>query len=234
MLTLIPEKLRGRYPPPGWTGNGIEPWGLQPDPVGADGNVFFRGWLNLLLGMRRYVSGKADQDVPFDVSGYRNRQFSWTHRRIAELISAQFVSRPQGPHCENTKIWPFCVSASGLGLKLYDALLGTKVHAPFPNWVEYARKNYMELDRDGNLAWFLLYYDPIQQRAETFAQHLTAYSAITVLLYLSPQDRAFAEQLYTLSMRLLAWSDPRRPVVQLVDHPLGVACSLFIARELGD
>ena len=70
------EKLRGRYAPPGWTGNGIEPWGLQPDPVGADGNLFYRGWLGLLLGMRRYVSGKADEDEPFDVTGYRNRRFT--------------------------------------------------------------------------------------------------------------------------------------------------------------
>jgi hypothetical protein len=234
MLALIPEKLRGRYAPPGWTGNGIEPWGLQPDPIGADGNVFYRGWLNLLLGMRRYVSGKADQDERFDVTGYRNRQFTWTHARIAALISAQFAARPQGPHCENTKIWPFCVSATGLGLKLYDALLGTTFHAPFPRWVEYVRKHYMEIDRDGNLAWFVLYYDPIEQRAETFPHKVTAYSALTVLLYLYPQDRAFAEQLYTLSMRLLAWSDPSRPVLDLVDHPLNLATALFIARELGD
>jgi len=56
----------------------------------------------------------------------------------------------------------------------------------------------MEIDRDGNLAWFVLYYDPIEQRAETFPHKVTAYSALTVLLYMYPQDRAFAEQLYTL------------------------------------
>ncbi len=113
-------------------------------------------------------------------------------------------------------------------------MLGTSVHAPFPRWVEYVRKHYMEVDRDNNLVWFALYYDPIEQRAETFPHKVTAYSALTVLLYLYPQDRAFAEQLYTLSMRLLAWSDPRRPVVQLVDHPLNLATALFMARELGD
>jgi hypothetical protein len=133
--------------------------------------------------MRRYVSGKADQDERFDVTGYRNRQFTWTHARIAALISAQIAARPQGPHCENAKIWPFCVSATGLGLKLYDALLGTTLHAPFPRWVEYVREHYMEIDRDGNLAWFVLYYDPIEQRAETFPHKVTAYSALTVLLY---------------------------------------------------
>jgi len=144
MLAFIPEKLRGRYAAPGWTGNGIEPWGLQPDPIGADGNLFNRVWFNLLLGMRRYVSGKAEQDTPFDVTGYQNRQFTWTHARMAALISAQMAARPQGPHCENTKIWPFCVSSAGLGLKLDDALLGTKLHTPFPRWVDYCRKHYMK------------------------------------------------------------------------------------------
>jgi hypothetical protein len=38
--------------------------------------------------MRRYVSGEADQDTPFDVTGYRNRLFTWTHARMAALISA--------------------------------------------------------------------------------------------------------------------------------------------------
>ena len=35
---LIPKDLWGRYDVPGWTANGIEPWGLQPDPIGSDGN----------------------------------------------------------------------------------------------------------------------------------------------------------------------------------------------------
>src|SRR5258708_2624912 len=114
-LAFIPEPLRGRYAPPGWTGNGVEPWGLQPDPCGADGNVFYRGWLNLLLGIRRYVSGEASEHLPLGITGYQNRQFTWTHARRAEFISAQCRARPQGPHCENTKIWPFCVSAASSG-----------------------------------------------------------------------------------------------------------------------
>src|SRR5260370_3339045 len=73
---------------------------------------------------------QGDQDERFDVTGYRNRQFTWTHARIAALISAQWAARPQGPHCENTKIWPFCLSAAGLGLKLFVALLCTPVPAP--------------------------------------------------------------------------------------------------------
>ena len=41
IMAGIPERLRGNYNRFGWTGNGIEPWGLQPDPVGADGYLFF-------------------------------------------------------------------------------------------------------------------------------------------------------------------------------------------------
>ena len=52
-----PERVKGNYDAPGWTANGVEPWGLQPDPIGADGNLFFRGWLNLVLSIYKYVSG---------------------------------------------------------------------------------------------------------------------------------------------------------------------------------
>jgi hypothetical protein len=42
---LIPDHLWGEYDAPGWTANGIDPWGLQADPIGSDGNLFFRGFL---------------------------------------------------------------------------------------------------------------------------------------------------------------------------------------------
>ncbi|MDC3239327.1 hypothetical protein OAT88_01435, partial [Gammaproteobacteria bacterium] len=51
MYAFWPERLRGNYDAAGWTANGVEPWGLQPDPIGADGNLFFRGWLNLVLSI---------------------------------------------------------------------------------------------------------------------------------------------------------------------------------------
>jgi hypothetical protein len=64
---LIPKDLWGRYDAPGWTANGIEPWGLQPDPIGSTGNLFFRGFFNLMLAIHREVSGEATWDRPFEV-----------------------------------------------------------------------------------------------------------------------------------------------------------------------
>ena len=48
-MATLPPNLRGNYNRFGWTANGTEPWGLQKDPIGADGYLFFRGWFHLLL-----------------------------------------------------------------------------------------------------------------------------------------------------------------------------------------
>jgi hypothetical protein len=230
-LCCAPESLRGRYPLPGWTGNGIEPWGLQPDPIGADGNLFYRGWLNLTLGIRRYLSGEETEHRPFEVTGYRNRRFEWTHSRVAHLLSHQFAERPQGPHCENTKIWPVCLTAAGLGLYLYDQLLGTDLHAPFPRWVEFAREHYMGLKPNGDLDWFAFYYDPIAEQVGTLHE---PFNAMVLLTMLHPQERAWGTQLYELCMRAIGFSDPHLPVVQIARDQRMVITGLVMAREVGD
>ena len=60
------------------------------------------------------------------MAGLDDRTFAWTHRGIAEYLGKQWAQTPHGPHCENTKSWPFCLSAAGLGLQLTDATLGTR------------------------------------------------------------------------------------------------------------
>ena len=68
----------------------------------------------------------------------------------------------------------------------------------------------------------------------TFPEKTTAYSALDPMIYLYPQDRAFIEQLYTLSMRLLGWDNPKLPVIDLMNSPLNLATALLMAREFGD
>jgi len=233
-LGLAPEHLRGRYPLPGWTGNGIEPWGLQPDPIGSDGNLFFRGFFNLLLSVYRSISGDQRWERPFEVTGYRDRRFSWTHHQITELMESQFRSQPQGPHCENTKIWPYCVSAAGLGLQLYDSVHSSDRHACFGQWLEYAKRHYMSTKRSGELDWFALYYDPVAQALCAVPGPASAVSALAVTPYLLPQDPQFTTQLYELALANLGWSDHSKPLLQLLDDPRGLSIALFIANELGD
>jgi hypothetical protein len=153
---------------------------------------------------------------------------------MARFISAQMDARPQGPHCENTKIWPLCVSAAGLGLKLYDTLLDTSLNEPFLRWIEFAKQHYTGRTRRGDLDWFTLYYDPVEKKAATGPGPVTAHSAITVLLYLHPQDPDFTTELYEMAMTKLGWNNPRIPVIQLAADPQMVASALWMAREVGD
>lgn len=230
---LIPEHLRGRYDVCGWTANGVEPWGLQPDPIGADGNLFFRGFLNLLLGLYRYIAGDDRWDRPFPVAGYRDQTFEWSHSRISEFLSLQMEERPQGPHCENTKIYPHCVSGAGAGLQLYDALRGTETGHPFHRWLDFAKQHYMRI-KNGKLAWFATYYDPLEQVAHVMPGQGSALMMLESTPGMYPADRDHMQSLYEMAMRQLGWSDPRKPIVRLLADPRPVGRALFLAREFGD
>ena len=84
--TLIPEEFWGDYDAPGWTANGIAPWGFHMDPIGADGNLFFKGWLNLTQSLHTYVSGYDKWASPFDLAGAYSSKFEWTQHQLADHL----------------------------------------------------------------------------------------------------------------------------------------------------
>ena len=104
---LIPEALWGDYDVPGWTANGIEPYGVQMDPVAADGMLFFKGFFGLLLGLHRYVSNDPKWNSPFEMIRDGEHTFTWTHSGVMSHLAEQWHGRQMGCHCENTKIWPY-------------------------------------------------------------------------------------------------------------------------------
>jgi hypothetical protein len=95
---LIPSHLRGEYDVPGWTANGVEPWGMQMDPVGANSNLFFKGWFLVILGLYRYVSGDDTWNQPFDMIRDGEHTFTWSHSEIARHLTEQWSRRPEGCH----------------------------------------------------------------------------------------------------------------------------------------
>ena len=223
VMQAIPERLRGRYNRIGWTANGIEPWGLSPDPIGSEGNLFFRGWFNLLLGIYKYVSGDDKYERPFSVTGYGDERFEWDQHRIAALLESQYRERPEGPHCENTKIWFPCNSAAGLGMYLYDRVYGRDTHRPVQGWLEYARDNFIGMSRDGRLEWVTSYYDPIVNHKANGGPG----AGVGVAFLLLPQDREMATLLYESAANALGWNDPS---VEIRASTTGTV----MARELGD
>jgi hypothetical protein len=102
---LIPAERWGRYDVPGWVANGVAPWALSWDPIAADGNLFFKGFFSLILGLHRYVSGDDRWNRPFEMIRDGDHTFTWTYTGIVEHMARQWAGRAEGVHCENTKIW---------------------------------------------------------------------------------------------------------------------------------
>lgn len=233
-LVFMPEHVRGRYDPPGWTANGVEPWGLQPDPIGADGNLFFRGFFNLLLGTYSYVSGDDKWEKPFEVTGYNDRLFQWNQHSITEFIEDQWSERPQGAHCENTKIWPYCLSAAGLSLQLYDKLFERKTHWVYDEWIEFAKKHFTSRNAGGDITSFAFYYDPLEKFAYSPPRGVSGYSMLAPLFYLYPQAQEFGVELYEAGINELGWNNRTKSLVQAFDDPRWIVMTLMLAREIGD
>ena len=103
---IIPAGRWGEYDVPGWTANGIEPWGLQWDPIGADGNLFFKGFFLVLLGLFLRTTGDHKWNRSFEMIRDGENTFTWSHSAIAQFLADQWRAVPKGPHCENTKVWP--------------------------------------------------------------------------------------------------------------------------------
>ena len=228
---LIPEEFWGHYDAPGWTANGVAPWGLQPDPIGADGNLFFKGWLNLTQALHTYVSGKDKWASSFDLAGVNSARFEWTQHQLVDHLYETWTKTPMGPHCENTKAWPFCLSAAGLGLKMYDNIFDKGAHSAYKSWLDYTKDKYYGFDKKGTLQWVTMYYDALKNHHHK----IPPAHALAIAFYAKPQAPEFAELLYREGVRFLKWDDPNEPVsgqIGLADRML--ALGLSISKEFDD
>jgi hypothetical protein len=223
IMGQIPEALRGKYNRFGWTANGIEPWGLQPDPIGADGYLFFRAWFLLLLATHKYISGDDKWARPFKVTGYHDETFDWDMHRIAERLESQYRAHPEGPQCENTKIWVFCNTAGGLGMHLYDKVFGKNSHRAFENFIGYTRENYMKVGSDGKLQSITSYYDPV----EKFHFGGNPVGGLNVAHLMLPQNPELGRFLYEAVANAAGW---RTGTGEVRANSTG----LVMSKELGD
>jgi Linalool dehydratase/isomerase len=223
---LIPEHLWGSYDVPGWTANGIEPWGLQMDPIGADGNLFFKGFFLVMLGLHLRTTGDDRWNDPFDIVRDGENTFTWFHTAIADHLHQQWQEKPDGCHCENTKIWPYCLAGAGLGLQLHDLLRGTDHHEVFRRWwTDVCRDRYLHLDGDELPPIVTLYYDPI----EDVAHEIPTFAGMVPAIYLAPQEPEGARRLFEAGMSQLGLWEPSGPVI--LPGPRTSATALWLARE---
>jgi hypothetical protein len=222
---LIPAAHWGNYNVPGWTANGVEPWGLQWDPIGSDGNLFFKGFFLVMLGLHRRVTGNARWDAPFDIVRDGEHTYTWWHTKIAEHLATQWRAHPEGCHCENTKIWPYCLAGAGFGLQLADLAFSTDHHEAFDIWWQHARREYLHLDGDELPAAVTFYYDPI------IDEHLElpAIGGAIPAIYLAPQVPDEARRLWDAARAQMGLLEVSGPVPVL--GPRFTAMAMLLARN---
>lgn len=229
--TIVPAELFGDYEAPGWTGDGMAPWGDQPDPIGADGNLFYKGFLSLLLGLRERISGEDRWERVFAVvPDADGGGWTYSHRTVNETLEGQWARRPAGCHCENTKIWPVCLSAAGLGLLLRDGNVGGESHWVFDQWFIEAERRYLRHADDGTVAGSVLYHDPIADLSMPGIPPMD----LALAFYMAPQRPDVARQVWSALVDVLGWRQPDRPVAHVPEEPRFVSLGRVLARELGD
>jgi hypothetical protein len=196
------------------------------DPIGADGNLFFKGFFLVMLGLHLRTTGDERWNDPFDLVRDEENTFSWFHSAIAEHLHEQWARNPDGCHCENTKIWPYCLAGAGLGLQLHDLLRGTDHHEVFRGWwTDVCRDRYLHLDGPELPATVTLYYDPI----EDAAHEVPVFAGMVPAIYLAPQEPEGARRLFEAGMSQLGLWEPSGPVA--LPGPRTSATALWLARE---
>ncbi len=225
---LIPEHLWGDYDVPGWTANGVEPWGLQMDPIGATGNLFFKGFFLVMLGLHLRTTGDERWNRPFEIVRDGENTFTWFHSAIAEHLHTQWTNAPYGCHCENTKVWPYCLAGAGLGLQLHDLLRGTDYHAVFHRWfADVCRGTYLHLDGPELPQAVTLYYDPLLD----VHHEVPALFGMVPAPYLAPQVPDDARRLFEAGVRQIGLWNAAGPISPI--GPRASAMVLWMAREWG-
>jgi hypothetical protein len=230
--TWIPKSLWGNYDVPGWTANGIQPWGLQMDPIGADGNLFFKGDFLILLGFYVYITGDQKWNRPFKIVRNGPDTFTWTYSGIAHYLFEQLSKHPEGCHCENTKIWPLCMSRAGLGLALHDMLYRSTYRTAFDIFWEYARQNYLSLQSGRVVGPVTAYYDPILSFHQT-GEHIPLMKIAPAQSVL-PLYRDDARALFDAEMALLKWRELPIGVGERKFNPTEVHQAHLLAQEFGE
>ncbi|MGZ4690815.1 MAG: linalool dehydratase/isomerase domain-containing protein, partial [Acidimicrobiia bacterium] len=194
--------------------------------IGADGNLFFKGFFLVMLGLHLRTTGDERWNDPFDIVRDGENTFTWFHSAIAEHLHDQWQHNPDGCHCENTKIWPYCLAGAGLGLQLHDLLRDTNHHDVFKRWwTDVCRDRYLHLDGDELPQSVTLYYDPIVDAAH----EVPVFAGMVPAIYLAPQEPEGARRLFEAGMTQLGLWEPSGAVA--LPGPRASATALWLARE---
>ena len=107
---LMPEELWGSYDCPGWGANGQQEAGFEPNPIEAKGAIYYKGFFNLVLGLRALFAPERDPTQPIDIVCDDHWRFRYSHSQMNAILAQDFAAAVDGKShglcCEIDKLWP--------------------------------------------------------------------------------------------------------------------------------
>ena len=74
------------------------PKGVEPDPIEAEGMLFFKGFLLLLMSIATRVSGDDVWRAPWTMANVGDTTKEWTLAKVAAHLQQQWKERACGLH----------------------------------------------------------------------------------------------------------------------------------------
>ena len=197
-------------------------YGMGDDPI-SEGNIMYKGHLNLMYGLYQLMSGDEQY----------SEEYTWlTEKIVTEMRRHHKEGKHEGADCEPGRYFAQCNSISLLSLKVYDKLYQTTYAEVEARWTIDFIKEKMTDDDFG-------FYLKMYQSDMAFCNPmLSGYTNAWTMAFLRPFEPAYNEALYPV------WKDHFAKSVgpfgyvkedpEAGPSPLATMTGMMAAKEFGD
>ncbi|MEL6987632.1 MAG: hypothetical protein AAGK97_07345, partial [Bacteroidota bacterium] len=211
------EKMKSKKVWGDWT-----EYGMGDDPI-SEGNIMYKGHLNLMYGLYQLISG----DERFA------EEYTWlTEKIIEEMRRHHAEGKHEGADCEPGRYFAQCNSISLLSLKIYDQLYGTTYAEVEAQWTVDFIKERMT---DKEYGFYLKMYESEMKFCNPMR---SGYTNAWTMAFLRPFDKAYNESLYPVWKTY--FTKELGPYAYVKEDsnagpsPLATMTGIMAAKEFGD
>jgi hypothetical protein len=230
----------------------------DPDPIEGNGssNIMYRGYLLTQMALGKLISNDPFFDAPLDLVYDDEISYRYSAEDIAAGLDRQLQTpmdangsllAPYGLDCEVGKVFPVCMTITGMGMQLLDRINGTDYSASFDEWLDNAKRQELIAgggEPGGPFGWVAPYFDrDIAYRMDRPEHQVPLFGTVIAVLLLTQQDPQYAERVYECVLRNHSELDDgvRRVLMSremvgplAIDDVFGSAAAMAYAYEVGD
>ena len=176
-LSHMIDKMKSKKVWGDWT-----EYGMGDDPI-SEGNIMYKGHLNLMYGLYELMTG----DTTY------SKEFTWlTDKIVAEMRKHHAEGKHEGADCEPGRYFAQCNSISLMSLKVYDKIYGTNYSDVEAQWtIDFIKEKMTDED-------FGFYLKMYQSKMKFCNPMLSGYTNAWTMTFLRTFDREYNESLYPI------------------------------------